>query len=174
MEYEAFLSARRQRMADIIRVAFRRLTPPWFLAGTETVWQHILQVERVLRGVIRDAYAARFSDGAAKRSEAALTERERENLARTGRTRPVGSEPLSVIDYLYLGQLPGLLFVPEIWQDIRGLFGGKDGKQRLQSLMADIAPVRNEIAHVREVEHQRLLRAHLACTELLQILKHRT
>ncbi len=52
MEYETFLSERRRRMADIIRVAFRKLggeadaqpvSPPWFLAGAEVVWQRIAE-----------------------------------------------------------------------------------------------------------------------------------
>ena len=115
MEYEEFLRERRRRMADIIRVAFRQLggepdapplTPPWFLPGAEAVWQRIVETERALRGVVREVYAARFGEAAARRIEEALPERERENLARALRARPAGSEPLSIVDYLYLGQLP--------------------------------------------------------------------
>jgi hypothetical protein len=48
MPYEEFLRDRRQRMADIIHVAFRQLggesnspplTPPWFMPGAEAVWR---------------------------------------------------------------------------------------------------------------------------------------
>jgi hypothetical protein len=46
-----------------------------------------------------------------------------------------------------------------------------DGKQRLQSAVGQIAPVRNEIAHVREVDRDRLLRASVACTDVLEMLK---
>jgi hypothetical protein len=49
-----------------------------------------------------------------------------------------------------------------------------DGKQRLRSAIDQIAPVRNEIAHVREVDRDRLLRAGLACTDVLEMLKDRT
>ena len=54
-------------MADIIRVAFRQfggeadappLTPPWFLPGSEAVWQRIVETERALRGVVREVYSA--------------------------------------------------------------------------------------------------------------------
>jgi len=171
-------------MADIIRVAFRQLggepdapplTPPWFLPGAEAVWQRIVETERALRGVVREVYASRFGETAARKIEERLHDREREILARALRARPAGSEPLSIVDYLYLGQLPPLLFATEVWQDARHHFGGApDAKQRLQSAVAQIAPVRNEIAHVREVDRDRLLRASLACTDVLEMLKGRT
>lgn len=184
MEYEEFLRERRRRMADIIHVAFRQLggepdasplTPPWFMPGAETVWQQIVETERALRGVIRAVYAARYGDGAARRIEEALPERERESLARALRARPAGSEPLSIVDYLYLAQIPPLLFVPDVWQDVRHRLGdARDGKQRLQSAIGQIVPVRNEIAHVREVDRDRLLRASVACADVLQMLQGRT
>jgi hypothetical protein len=46
-----------------------------------------------------------------------------------------------------------------------------DGKQRLQSAVSQIAPVRNEIAHIREVDPDRLLRARLACDDVLKMLQ---
>ena len=181
MEYEEFLRERRRRMADIIRVAFRQLggepdapplTPPWFLPGAEAVWQRIVETERALRGVVREVYAARFGEAAARRIEEALPERERETLARALRARPAGSEPLSIVDYLYLGQLPPLLFAADAWQDARRRLGdAPDAKQRLQSAVGQIAPVRNEIAHVREVDRDRLLRASVACTDVLEMLQ---
>ncbi len=184
MEYTEFLRERRRRMAEITRVAFRQLggepdspplTPPWFLPGAEAVWQRIVETERALRGVVREVYAARFGEAAARRIEEALPERERETLLRAVRARPVGSEPLSIVDYLYLGQIPPLLFATDAWQDARHRFGGApDGKQRLQSAVGQIAPVRNEIAHVREVDRDRLLRATVACGDVLEMLKGAT
>ncbi len=181
MEYEEFLRERRRRMADIIRVAFRQLggeanasplTPPWFLPGAETVWQRIVETERALRSVVREVYSTRFGEAAARRIEEALPERERDSLARALRARPAGSEPLSVVDYLYLGQLPPLLFAADVWQLVRGRFGSaQDPKARLQSAVSHIAPVRNEIAHVREVERNRLLRANVACADVLEMLQ---
>jgi hypothetical protein len=104
-----------------------------------------------------------------------LPERESETLARALRARPAGSEPLSIVDYLYLGQIPPLLFATDAWQDARHRFGGApDSKQRLQSAIGQIAPIRNEIAHVREVDRDRLLRASLACSDVLEMLKGRT
>jgi hypothetical protein len=181
MPYEEFLRERRRRMADIIRVAFRQLggepnspplTPPWFLPGAEAVWQRIAETERALRALVREVYNTRFRDAAARKIEEALPERERESLSRALRARPAGAEPLSIVDYLYLGQLPPLLFATEVWQEARQRLGGaSDGKPRLQSAIDSIAPVRNEIAHVREIERDRLLRASVACGDVLQMLK---
>ena len=184
MEYEEFLRERRRRMADIIRVAFRQLggepdasplTPPWFLPGAEAVWQRIVETERVLRGVVPEVYASRFGEAAAQRIEGALPEHERETLARALRARPAGADPLSIVDYLYLGQLPLLLFAANVQQEARGRFSGaEDAKQRLLAAVSKIAPVRNEIAHVREVDHNRLLRASVACSDVLEMIQDRT
>ena len=181
MEYEDFLRERRLRMADIIRVAFRQLggeadappiTPPWFLPGAETVWLRIVETERALRTVVRDVYKGRFGDSAARRIEEALPERERDVLARALRARPAGAEALSIVDYLYLGQLLPLLFAADVWQDTRArLSEAPDLKQRLTVALGQIAPVRNEIAHVREVGQDRLMRASVACGDVLTILQ---
>ena len=88
------------------------------------------------------------------------------------RARPAGAEPLSVIDYLYLAQLPGLLFVNEVWADARLQFGGApDAKQRLQAAIQQNMPVRNEIAHVREVASDRLQKANVACGDVLAMTR---
>jgi hypothetical protein len=181
MEYEEFLRDRRRRMADIIRVAFRQLggegdapplTPPWFLPGAEAVWQRIVETERVLRGVVREVYAVRFGDSAASRIEAVLPEDEHQTLARHLARRPAGADPLSIVDYLYLGQLPTVLFAPDVQQEARTRFSGaQDPKHRLLAAVSQIAPVRNEIAHVREIERERLLRASVACADILEMLK---
>ena len=181
LEYDEFLRERRNRMADVIRVAFRKLggeasapplTPPWFLPGAEAVWQHIATTERRLRAVVREVYTARFGEGASKRIEAALPDKERESLARSLRARPSESEPMTIVDYLYLGQLLPLLFAGDVWEATRSrLSDGPELKKRLQSALGEIAPVRNEIAHVREVEQPRLLRASLACTDVLEMLR---
>ena len=183
MDYEEFLRERRRRMADIIRVAFRQLggephalplTPPWFLPGAEAVWQRIVETERALRGLVREVYVAHFGEVAAQRIEDALPERERETLARSLRARPEASEPLSIVDYLYLAQLPPLLFSADVWQSAKVRLGnGRDVKERIQSAVGRIAPVRNEIAHVREVDRDRLLRASVACADVLEMLQDR-
>jgi hypothetical protein len=184
MEYDEFLRERRRRMADIIRVAFRQLggelgappiTPPWFLPGAETVWQRIIETERALRGVLREVYASSFGQAAARKIEEGLPERERESLARALRARPASAEVLSIVDYLYLGQLPRLLFAADVWQTARDRFNGeRDAKQRLNAAISQIAPVRNEIAHVREVDPDRLLRASVACADVLEMLRGAT
>jgi hypothetical protein len=121
MTYEEFLAARRPRMAEIIRIAFRKLggeasalplLPPWFLPGAEVVWQRIGEVELKLRAIVRDVYRVRFGDNAATAIEGALDSRERDVLARAARNRPAGADGLSIVDYLYLAQLPALLFKP--------------------------------------------------------------
>jgi hypothetical protein len=181
MKYEEFLSERRRRMADIVRVAFRQLggeagspplTPPWFLPGAEAVWKRIAETERALRLAVREAYSVRYGEFAAQKIEEALPNSAREGLERSLRARPATSEPLSIVDYLYLAQLPPLLFAPEIWQEFREKLGAAgDAKARLQAAINEIAPVRNEIAHVREVDRDRLMRADLASADVLKILK---
>ena len=37
--------------------------------------------------------------------------------------------------------------------------------------ISQIAPVRNEIAHVREIDPDRLLRASVACADVVDLLK---
>jgi hypothetical protein len=97
---------------------------------------------------------------------------DREILARALRSRPSESDSLSIVDYLYLAQLPNLLFASETWKFLRENLGGPpDVKQRLQSAIAQIAPVRNEIAHIREVEPNRLLKASAACAEVCEIVR---
>jgi hypothetical protein len=181
MDYDTFLRQRQPRMADVIRVAYRKLggepgalpiTPPWFVPGAEVVWQRIAETERALRVVVREVYAAQYRDGAAQRIEEALGERERETLTRALRARPAGADALSVVDYLYIGQLPQLLFAGSVWQEARHRFGdASDAKAKLQAAVSQIIPVRNEIAHVREVPQDRLQRASLACGDVLGMLK---
>lgn len=184
MDYDEFLRQRRRRMAEIIRVAFRQLggepdapplVPPWFLPGAEAVWQRIAEAERALRGFVREVYAARFGEAAGASIQAKLSEREQEALTRSLRARPPGADPLTIVDYLYLGQLPPLLFAGDVWQEAKSrLSEPADVKQRLQLAVSQIAPVRNEIAHVREVEADRLLKATVACGDVLAIVRGRS
>lgn len=169
-------------MADIIRVAFRQLggeadappvNPPWFLPGTEAVWARIAETERALRALVRGVYAARFPVDPASRIEQSLPEREREVLGRSLRSRPAGADPLSVVDFLYMGQLVALLFSQETQQDARTrLGGGADVKQRLASAVSQVTPVRNEIAHVREVSPEKLMKANVACGDVMELLRN--
>ena len=116
-------------------------------------------------------YASAFGDAAAASIEARLPERDRESLTRALCARPAGSDPLTVVDYLYIGQLPPLLFANDVWQNARSkLRDETDAKQRLQVAVSQIAPVRNEIAHVREVASDRLLKATVACDDVLAVL----
>jgi hypothetical protein len=181
MEYVDFLRERRRKMAEIIRVAYGTLggapeddalPPPWFLPGSDLVWQRIAVTERALRGVVRDVYVECFGEQAARRIEDTVPEIDRPILARALRARPPGADPLTIVDYLYLAQLPPLLFSKDVWQKARERFGaGEDLKQRLQTAITQIMPVRNEIAHVREVAKERLQRADLACGDILRMLR---
>jgi hypothetical protein len=74
------------------------------------------------------------------------------------------------VDYLYLAQLPKLLFDRDVSPQVTKRFGSNI-RGRLDSAMQQIAPVRNEIAHVREVAQDRLMRATLACNDVLAVLK---
>jgi len=185
MDYEVFLRERRHRMAEVVRVAFRKLggeadapplTPPWFLPGAEVVWQRIVETERTLRGVLREVYAGRYGDGAAAKIEEALSTHERESLARALRARPPGAEALSVVDYLTLGQVQNLLLTGDGWKEASRRYGwGNDLHQRLTAAFDQgIKPIRNAIAHFREVEPDRLQRASLACSDVLAMLRSKS
>jgi hypothetical protein len=77
-----------------------------------------------------------------------------------------------VVEYLYLAQLPPLLFVNEVWSEAKArLRAAADFKDKLRSAVEQIAPVRNEIAHVREVSPDRLQRANVACNDVLRMLQ---
>jgi hypothetical protein len=180
MDYPDFLTQRRRRMAEIIRVAHGKLgggsdsaavPPPWFLPGSDVVWQRIADTERALRAFVREVYASAFGEHAARRIEDTLPEADRATLVRALRARPAGADPMTIVDYLYLAQLPPLLFANEVWQRVRERLGNTaDTKQRLQTAIGQITPVRNEIAHVREVSPDRLQRANLACGDVLRML----
>ena len=179
MAYDDFLARRRPKMAEVIRIAFRKLggesdasplTPPWFLPGAEVVWARISDTERALRQLVKSVYAKQFGEGAAAAVDAALGSRERETVAKAIRGAQL-ADPFAVLDYLYLAQLPGLLFKQDVWPVAQQMLGGRgDAKTRLQQAIEQIAQVRNEIAHVREVTSDRLQRAHLACSDVLQML----
>ena len=179
MNYEEFLAARRPRMAEIIRIAFRKLggeasaspfLPPWFLPGAEVVWQRIGDVEVKLRAIVRDVYRVRFGDNAAAAIEGALDARERDVLARAARNRPAGTDGLSVVDYLYLAQLPALLFKSDVWQEARQVRRRAGGQEEAAECHRtnNFGPKR--IAHVREVAPEKLQRASLACADVLAML----
>jgi hypothetical protein len=184
MDYGDFLRERRRRMAEIIRVAYGKLggdsetvalAPPWFLPGSDLVWQRIAETERTLRTLVREVYVECFGDKAAKRIEENVPEADRATLNRALRSRPPVADPLTVVDYLYLAQLPPLLFSNDVWGKARERFGASpDVKQRLQTALTQITPVRNEIAHVREVPQDRLQRANLACGDVLQMVGQRS
>jgi hypothetical protein len=180
LPYDVFLQQRRERMADIIRAAYRKLggeedaapiAPPWFLPGAELVWSRIVETERGLRALVRDVYVKRFASGAAAKIEANIPEGQRESLSRALRSRPAGADAMSVVDYLYIAQLPPLLFSNDVWSDAKERLGNaQDVKQRLSNAITQITPVRNEIAHVREVPPDRLQRADVACKDVLSMI----
>ena len=179
MDYATFLAERRPRMAEVIRIAFRKLgaesdaaplNPPWFLPGAEAVWKQIGEAERALRAIVREVYVTQFGTEARDKIEGSLGDREREALGRAMRTLPAGSDPMRIVDYLYLGQLPALLLKKDVWAVAQTKLNGGPGiKEKLQSVIEQIAPVRNEIAHVREVSPERLLRANVACMDIFRI-----
>lgn len=85
--------------------------------------------------------------------------------------RPAAQIRSALSAYIYAAQLPPLFFfLSEVWQDARLRFGGaQDAKQRLQAAIQQIVPVRNEIAHVREIPPGRLKRADVAGDQVMQM-----
>ena len=79
----------------------------------------------------------------------------------------ISDEGMRVVDYLYLSQLPTLLLKEHVWAAVRPkLHGEGDLKVKLRTAVEQIMPVRNEIAHVREVSSERLQRANVACADV--------
>jgi hypothetical protein len=54
------------------------------------------------------------------------------------------------------------------------IWGERDDANAHLLRYGQIVPVRNEIAHVREVGRDRLLRASVACADVLEMLQGRT
>lgn len=52
----------------------------------------------------------------------------------------------------------------------RRLGAAKDLKERLKRAVSEVAPVRNEIAHFREVPPERLQKTNVACNDILTIV----
>jgi hypothetical protein len=179
MAYDDFLTSRRPKMAEVIRIAFRKLggesdasplTPPWFLPGAEIVWARIGETERALRQLVKSVYKQQFGDRAGGALQAAFGPDYRDTVAKASRNVQL-ADPLTALDYLYLGQLPALLFRSDVWPVAREALGGRsDSKAKLEQAIQQIAPVRNEIAHVREVMPDRLQRANLACADVLAMV----
>jgi hypothetical protein len=147
MECADFLSDRRPRIADTVRVTYRKLggqaeaealAPPRSLPASAAVWQRIAETEQALRAVIPAVYVASFKEDAARRIEQALPEQERASSVRALRARPVTPEPLTVIDYSYLAQLPSLLFTNAVWESAHDQLGGSSAMK--QGLRAAIGP----------------------------------
>jgi hypothetical protein len=174
MPYDEFLVQRRRRMADLIRVAFRQLggeeeapplTPPWFLPGSEVIWQRISETERALRKVVREVYSTAFATAAAAKIAEVLPERDRRDV---NHRTPAGADPLACVDYLYLRHLPMLLFSATAWPTARAQLGGSDGvRDMLKGALERINRVRNDIAHSREVAPDELQRTSVACSDVL-------
>ena len=131
-----------------------------------------MATERALRGAVREVYGTKYGDKAAQRIVATLSDTGRAALERALGGRPAGADPLSVVDYLYLAQLPVLLLANDVWTVARDRYGIRDeAKARLRSAVDEIAPVRNAIAHVREVEQNALMRATVACEDVLAVFR---
>jgi hypothetical protein len=181
MDYEEFLGERRRRMADLIRAVCRQLdgepeaaplSPPWFLPSAEQRWKRIGETEHALRNVVAEVFAAVYGANAAARIRASLLGPAKAALGRAMRTRAGSDDIAALLDHLYLAQLPALLFAGDAWAEARGRFGDRaDARRSLQEAVDAIAPVRNDIAHVREEERTALMRASVACDDVLAMLR---
>ena len=137
------------------------------------MWQRIAETERALRAVVREVYVARFGDSAAREESRRRCLRVNARRSRgtwrgvpRERSRSASSTTSTSVSY------HAILFAPDVQQEARSRFGGaQDPKQRLLAAVSQIAPVRNEIAHVREIDRDRLLRASVACADVLEMLK---
>ncbi len=154
----------------------RPLTPPWFLPGAESR----LAADRGDGARAACASSARctrhaFGEAAAQRiEEAPAGARTREPRPRA----PGAARGSGAAEHRRL-PLPRLSYRPSCSRRTSGRkpaaasAGHRTRSRRLQAAISQIAPVRNEIAHVREVEQDRLLRATVACADVLAMLQGR-
>ena len=105
-----------------------------------------------------------------------VPERERE-IARAGsQGRPAGSRPAQHRRLPLSRPVATPPVSPkDVRQDARTPLGRRAGREAAAPVGSrHIAPVRNEIAHVREIDQDRLLRASVACSDVMGMLQKRT
>jgi hypothetical protein len=182
MDYQAFLHARRDLMAQLIRRGFGSLAGGTVeretgmadgSAAEQAVWTAISNLERELRAAIRSRFVERWGSNADGRIERILGET---SVATIHRNRdkylkqykysdaPHGDD---ILDFLYLGQLIQLMRSNETWDLFKTPFRDK---RQLEDLAAAIIPVRNDAAHFRTVPSNELDRCRVAVHDLRRIL----
>lgn len=184
MEYDEFLSRRRELMAELIRRGFESLgglpastqeIPQDGSAEEQAVWRDISALERELRAVIRGKYSERWGDSADARIHNLLGTDGIETVNRN-RAKYLKQYKFSdalhgdeILDFLYLGQLRQLMTAGDAWALFTPAFRDK---RQLEDLTGAIIPVRNDAAHFRSVPPNELDRCRIAVGDLRSLLKH--
>lgn len=136
-------------------------------------WPIIRETELTLRRAIRSELANTYGPAAVKRVFYQVGPDEATKIrARISETqRRYGSTPDftpsdSPLDYLYLQQLVEL--ISKEWPLFKPVFGEKSF---LMNKLKDIAGVRNDEAHFRNIPQVERMRAYVACSDILARLK---
>jgi hypothetical protein len=139
----------------------------------ENVWALVRETELAGRRIVGDRYTNRWGAGAEGKMEDALGREAWERIIknRGDHKYRAGREPLeerAILDFTYLGQLGQLMLWGPAWDMFRHLFGDK---RDLEDLLKGIAPVRNDMAHFRNVPDKELARCRVASDDLLAVLE---
>lgn len=139
----------------------------------ENVWALVRETELAGRRLVGDRYTNRWGTSAEGKMHDALG---REAWGRVNKNRDdykyrPGREPLeklAILDFTFLGQLGQLMLWGPAWDMFRHLFRDK---RDLEDLLKGIAPVRNDMAHFRNVPDKELARCRVASDDLLAVLE---
>ncbi len=139
-------------------------------------WPIIRETELSLRSSIRSTFASTYGLRAGERVYEHLGPDEAVKIkARISETRkryltaPDFTPSENPLDYLYLQQLVEL--ISREWALFKSVFGEKSF---LMNKVKDIAGVRNDEAHFRNIPQVERMRAYVACSDILAKVRTRT
>jgi energy-coupling factor transporter ATP-binding protein EcfA2 len=139
----------------------------------ENVWALIRETELAGRRLIIERYTNRWGTAADGRMQDALGREAWDRIIknRGDHKYRAGREPAdeqAILDFAYLGQLGQLMLWGPAWDMFRHLFRDK---RDLEDLLKGISPVRNDMAHFRNVPDKELARCRVASDDLLAVLE---
>ncbi len=149
---------------------FKRMSPQ-----SQEVWRRILETEIKLRKLIGMLYKKTWGKRADKMIEKLLGPDQAPKVLELMHQAPeryklsTDHEPSQeILDYTFLGQLVGLVVARDAWRVFQPVFGDK---QDFERLMAGIKPVRDDLAHGREVPQTELERAKVNCNDVVALIR---
>jgi hypothetical protein len=138
------------------------------------IFKMIKNSELSLRRIVQMKYEGRWHNEWQERILKSLSNDEKAKFEWTkqnvNKQYPLSPRPetLGLLDYFYLGQLLNFMLLNIAWDMFTHMFRDK---RALEDIRKAIAPVRNDIAHFRNVPPKELERCRIACDDLLVILE---